>query len=149
MHSSAVLCQSQWRASCAAKSQSSKFKIQKKIIKKKLCFTKSQSLEKMPKIDTLDAITTILTTILTTGNQSSRYAQDMPPICPRYPKKVAQIGLKNAQHMPKISLIYAQDMPKICRRDAQDMPKVYSRYVQDMPKISPRYTRDMPEMPSP
>ena len=107
-----------------------------------MCFTKSQSLEKMPKIDTLDAITAILTT----GNQSSRYAQDMPPICPRYQKKIAQIGLKKCPTNAKISLIYAQYMPKICRRDAQDMSKICLRYPQDIPEICPRCAHDAPKI---
>ena len=52
--------------------------------------------KKMPKIDTLTAL-----------SDSIRYAQDMPKICPIY-----------AQYMPKICPRYAHDVPNMDPRDA-------------------------------
>ena len=55
------------------------------------------AIQKMPKIDTLDALGDAITTILTTN------LPDMPKICYRYD-----------QDVPKISKICAQICPKKC-----------------------------------
>ena len=103
--------------------------------------------EKMPKIETLDAlgdaITTILTTTLTT------HLQNMPRTFPRYPKFVSKLVRRNGAHpcpMTELCPRYVQDMTKIWPQYPQDLPKIYPIYAWDMPKIGQIYAQDMPKI---
>ena len=127
----------------------------------------SQSKEKMPNIDTFNALGEPMTTILTTiyccdlfgratpdiQKMCPNQYKEMPMICPNYVRDMRKICLE----MPKISPKYAQDITQNIQKIfikhtqdmpiyAQDMPKICSRFTQDMPEICPRYPQYMPKI---